>query len=299
MGQSREARKDMKLLIIGASGVLGSRLYNDAIKKKWDTLGTFCSHESEGLFHLDVTDKGSMEKVFNFFRPDVVVMAGGITDVDLSALRPKLAKDVNIKGTQNLVKKVREYDAKLVYTSTDYVFDGENGPYKEEDRVNPINIYGRTKLEAEKIVSSKLRDSLIVRTSQLYGVDHVGRNFIVKILKNIRRGKKIYAADDFYSTPTYSGLLSEMILKLIEKGFSGLYHAAGPEFISRYEYVNKIMDIFGADKSLIEKVKLKDLKLAAKRPERCGLKIDKICKLIGTKPEACGYYLELLKKETL
>lgn len=293
----------MKLLIIGASGVLGSRLYNDAVKKKWNTLGTFCSHEFEGLFHLDVTDKGSMEKVFNFFRPDAVVMAGGITDVDLSALKPKLAKDVNIKGTQNLVKKVKEYGAKLIYTSTDYVFDGESGPYGEEDKVNPINVYGRTKLEAERIVGSKLRDSLIVRTSQLYGVAERSsaptKNFAIKIIHNMQNNKKVYAADDLYSTPTYAGLLSEMIIKLIEKGATGLYHGAGPEFISRYEYVNKIMDIFGVDKDLIKKVKLKDLKLAAKRPKRCGLKIDKICKELNIAPKKCEHYLNLLKKELL
>ena len=99
----------MKLLIIGASGVLGSRLYNDAIKNKWNVLGTYCSHECEGLFYLDVRDKASLEKVFNFFRPETVVMAGGITDVDLCTLKPKLAMDVNIKGTMNLVKKTKEY----------------------------------------------------------------------------------------------------------------------------------------------------------------------------------------------
>jgi|SRR3989338_5805829 len=287
----------MKLLIIGASGVLGSRLYNDAIKKKWNTLGTFCSHEFEGLLHLDVTDKGSMEKVFNFFRPDAVVMAGGITDVDLSALKPKLAKDVNIKGTQNLVKKVKEYGAKLIYTSTDYVFDGESGPYKEEDKVNPINIYGRTKLEAERLAGSKLRDSLIVRTSQLYGVDHIGRNFIVKIIRNMNSGKNIYAADDFYSTPTYAGLLSEMIIKLIEKDSKGLYHCAGPEFINRYDYVSKIADMFGFDKKMIRKVKLKDLKLKAVRPPKGGLKINKIEKENIVKTYDCYTGLALLKRE--
>ena len=208
----------MKLLIIGASGVLGSRLYKDAIKKKWNAMGTYYSHECVGLSYLDVRDKFSLEKVFNLFKPEAVVMAGGITDVDLSALKPKLAKDVNIKGTQNLVKKVKEYGVKLAYISTDYVFDGENGPYKEDDKTNPINTYGMTKLEAEHIVSAKLKDYLIVRTSQLYGVDHIGRNFIVKIIRNMNSGKKIYAAEDFYSTPTYSGLLSEMIIKLIEIG---------------------------------------------------------------------------------
>jgi len=287
----------MKLLIIGASGVLGSKLCNDAIKKKWNVMGTYCSHKREGLFYLDVRDRSSMEKVFNFFKPEAVVMAGGITDVDLSTLKPKLAKDVNVKGTLNLVNKIKEYGAKLAYISTDYVFDGESGPYKEDDKTNPINTYGMTKLEAEHIVMAKLRDYLVVRTSQLYGVDHIGRNFIVKIIRNMNSDKKIYAADDFYSTPTYAGLLSEMIIKLIEKNSKGLYHGAGPEFINRYDYVNKIADIFGFDKNLIQKVKLKDLKLKAVRPPKGGLKIEKIKKEKIIELYDCYTGLVLLKKE--
>ncbi|HAZ10466.1 MAG TPA: hypothetical protein DCY56_05100 [Candidatus Omnitrophica bacterium] len=291
----------MKLLIIGASGVLGSRLYNDAIKNKWNVLGTYCSHECEGLFYLDVRDKASLEKVFNFFRPETVVMAGGITDVDLCTLKPKLAMDVNIKGTMNLVKKTKEYDARLVYVSTDYVFDGENGPYKENDKPNPINMYGRTKLEAENIIKSKLKDCLIVRTAQLYGVAErssaQNSNFTLKIIHNMKSGKNVYAADDLYSTPTYAGSLSEIIIKLIEKKAKGVYHGAGAEFLNRYDYVNKIADIFGLDKRLIQKVKLKDLKLKAKRPKKGGLKIDKVVKGKIAKPYDCKTGLAFLKKD--
>ena len=135
----------MKLLIIGASGVLGSRLYNDAIKKNWNVLGTYCSHECEGLSYLDVRDKNSLEKAFSLSKPEVVVMAGGITDVDLCTLKPKLAKDVNIEGTLNLVKKIKELNSKLVYISTDYIFDGENGPYKTTSSVPLDNNHIRFK----------------------------------------------------------------------------------------------------------------------------------------------------------
>ncbi len=287
----------MKLLIIGASGVLGSRLYNDAIKKKWNAMGTYCSHECVGLLYLDVRDKNSLEKAFNLFEPEVVVMAGGITDVDLCTLKPKLSEDVNIKGTLNLAKKIKEYGSKLIYISTDYIFDGENGPYKEDDKPNPINIYGRTKLEAENIIRAKLRDYLIVRTCQLYGIDHKKKNFVIKIIYNIQNNKKVYAADDLYSTPTYAGSLSEIIIKLIEKKAKGVYHGAGAEFINRYDYVNKIADIFGLDERLIQKVKLKDLELKAVRPPKCGLKIDKVVKEKMAKPYDCKTGLAFLKKD--
>lgn len=292
----------MKFLIIGASGVLGSRLYNDAIKKKWNVLGTYCSHECGGLYYLDVRDRKSIEKIFRFFEPEAVVLAGGVTDVDFSESRPKIAEDVNIKGTLNIVKKVKEYGSKFMYVSTDYVFDGENGPYSEEDKPNPINKYGETKLEAENIVKAMLKNYLIVRTSQLFGIGVTPRRwqkatYAVGVVYAIRSNKKIYAADDFYSTPTYSGLLSEMTIKLIEKGASGIYHGAGHEFLSRYDYVNKIANVFGLDKSLIGRVKLKDLKLKAKRPKRGGLRIDKVCETLKIAPKNCEYYLKLLKRE--
>ena len=181
--------------------------------------------------------------------------------------------------------------------STDYIFDGENGPYAEIDKPNPINTYGATKLEAENIVSAKLKDYLIIRTCQLYGIDYAEKNFAVKIIHNMKNGRKVYAADDLYSTPTYVGSLSEIVIKLIEKNADGIYHGAGAEFISRHDYVNKIEGMFGLDKNLIQRVKLKDLKLKAKRPKKGGLNIDKIKTELGIKIYECEEGLELLKKE--
>jgi len=287
----------MKLLIIGASGVLGSRLYSDTLKKKWNTMGTYCSHEYAGLSYLDVRDKNNLEKVFDLFKPEVVVMAGGITDVDLCTLNPKLAEDVNIKGALNLVKNIKKYGSKLVCISTDYIFDGKSGPYEEENKPNPINKYGETKLEAENIIKSKLENYLIVRTAQLYGIDHAGKNFVLKVIQNMKNDKKVYAADDLYSTPTYSAFLSDVIIKLIENNTKGVYNGAGSEFINRYTYVNKIADVFKLDKRLIQKVKLKDLKLIAKRPKKSGLKIDKIKKEIKVLSYSCEEGLKKIKKE--
>ena len=287
----------MKLLIIGASGVLGNRLYSEAVGKKWDVMGTYCSHESDELLRLDLKDKKSVEKVFNFFHPEAVVLAGGITDVDLCEIRSGLAEDVNIKGTLTVAKKAKEYGAMLVFLSTDYIFDGENGPYGEEDAPRPINIYGRTKLEGEDIVRSLSKDSLIVRTAQLYGMDPRAKNFAVKIIYNMKSGKKVYAADDFYCTPTHSGSLSACIIDLLEKQKRGVYNAAGTDFINRYEYVKKIADIFLLDKALIVKVKLKDLGLMAKRPKKSGLKTDKIKKDIDPFLYDCKKGLGILKKE--
>lgn len=287
----------MKLLLVGASGVLGARLYDDAVKNKWNVLGTYCSHESEGLFRLDLRDRKGIEKIFNFFDPDVVILTAGITDVDLCEIKPKLAEDVNIKGTSYLIRKAKKCGAKLVFLSTDYVFNGEKGPYREEDAPSPVNVYGRTKLEAEKLISSISNDYLIVRTAQLYGADPQGHNFAIKIIQNMRKGRKIYAADDFYSTPTYAEGLSIAILELIKKEKKGIFNIAGTDFISRYDYVNKIADVFDLEKSLIQKVKLKDLRLKAVRPKIGGLKIDKVVREAKVRSLSCGDGLRKLREE--
>lgn len=287
----------MKLLLVGASGVLGSRLYNDAIKRKWNVLGTYCSHEHEGLFYLDLRSRKSIEKIFNFFSPEVVVAAGGITDVDLCEIKPRLAEEVNVKGTLNLIRKAKECGAKLVFLSTDYIFDGKNGPYKENDRPSPINVYGRTKLEVEDAIKDTLTDYLIVRTAQLYGVNLRSNNFAIKIIRNMRSNKTVYAADDLCSTPTYAGALSRGIIELLEKNKKGIFNIAGAEFITRYEYVNKISDIFGLDKKFIKKVKLKDLDLKAKRPRKAGLDSSKIRVISKDILLSCEEGLNAFKKE--
>lgn len=287
----------MKLLLIGASGVLGSRLYNDAIHRKWNVLGTYFSQECEGLFCLDLKDKKSINKLLNFFNPDTVVLAGGITDVDLCEMKPGLAEEVNIKGTLYIIKKVKEYRARLVFLSTDYVFDGRGGPYSEEAMPSPINFYGKTKLEAEEAVKALLKDYLIVRTSQLYGFDHRQKNFAIKIISNMRRNKNVYAAEDFYSTPTYAGSLSQGIIKLLEDNERGVFNIAGTDFLNRYEYVNKISETFYLKKDLIKKVKLKDLKLKAPRPKKGGLDISKMRRISKDTLLDCEQGLQRLKEE--
>ena len=225
------------------------------------------------------------------------MLTAGITDVDLCELKPKLAEEVNIKGSLNLIKRTNDCGAKLVFLSTDYIFDGESGPYKEDDKPAPLNVYGRTKLESENIIRSTLTDYLIIRTAQLYGIDPQNKNFAVKIIRNMQNNKKVYAAGDLYCTPTYAGTLSHGIIELLEKDKKGVFNIAGTDFINRYEYVDKIADIFRLDKDLIRKVKLKDLRLKAKRPKRAGLKIDKIKREVELSLYSCKEGLKEFKKE--
>ena len=289
----------MKLLIIGASGVLGSSLYDSAVKKKWNVLGTYYSRQCEGLYCFKLEDRKSITALFNFFKPETVILAGGITNVDLCEAKPKLAEKININGTFDVAKETKRFNARLVYLSTDYIFNGESGPYSESDTPSPINVYGRTKLEAENIVRSALQDCLIVRTSQLYGYDCRRKNFAVKVILSLGNNKDVNAADDFYSTPTYTGTLSESIIELIEKGSSGVFNIAGRDFLDRYSYVSKISNVFGLDESNIKRTKLKDLHLKAKRPPRGGLKIDKAEKTLKKNIMGIDRELGLFKGEFL
>ncbi|MFH1782727.1 MAG: SDR family oxidoreductase [Candidatus Omnitrophota bacterium] len=288
----------MKVLLVGATGVLGSRLYIDLKNQGWKALGTYCEPApEEGMTYLDLRDREGIEKTIDSFDPDIAILSGGVTNVDLCESEKDLAEDINVEGSIELIKKIKERNKKIVFLSTDYVFDGKKGPYREEDIPSPLNIYGMTKLKVENEIKKRLNDYLIIRTAQLFGKEKNGVNFSLKIINNMRSNKKVYAAEDFYCTPTYVGDLSLAIIKLIESRKNGTYHVAGTDFINRVEFIEKIANIFNLNKDLIEKVSLKDLKLKAKRPKKAGLCVEKIKKELDVPVHTCNEGLKLLREE--
>ncbi|MFH1479050.1 MAG: SDR family oxidoreductase [Candidatus Omnitrophota bacterium] len=288
----------MNILIVGATGVLGARLYKDmSSKEHWDVLGTYCSSGPSYLKRLDLRNKKEMEDIVGSFKPDIVLVAGGITNVDLCEADPGLAEEVNVQGTTDLMNIARSINSKIIFLSTDYIFNGEKGPYSEDDGPSPINIYGMTKLKGESALKLITDDYIIVRTAQLFGLSREKRNFTEKIIFNIRNKKMVCAASDFYCTPTYAGGLSLGIIGLVEKSKKGTYNIAGTDFVNRVEFVNNISDIFKLDKKYIQEVRLKDLELKALRPKKAGLKIDKIKKELNIPLYSSREGLELFKKE--
>jgi dTDP-4-dehydrorhamnose reductase len=191
---------------------------------------------------------------------------------------------VNVGAVKNLVKVCQEHKIKLIHLSTDYIFDGENGPYSEDDPPNPVNFYGKTKLESEDVIKQSGIDSLIVRTNVLYGFGkRVKRNFLFWLLEKLSTGDKLEIVTDQFNNPTLADNLSECILEMIERDLTGVFHMGGAEYLSRYDFAVKVAEKFGFENASISPIKTETLKQKAKRPLRGGLRVEKAQSLLKTK----------------
>jgi dTDP-4-dehydrorhamnose reductase len=191
---------------------------------------------------------------------------------------------VNVGAVKNLVKACQGRNIKLVHISTDYIFDGENGPYSEDDPPNPVNFYGQTKLESENVIKQGGIDSLIVRTNVLYGFGRkVKRNFLLWLLEKLTVGEKIKIANDQFSNPTLADNLSQCILEMVDGDLTGVIHIGGADYLSRYDFAMKVAQKFEFDTAFISPTTTESLGQKAKRPLHGGLRVEKAQSLLKTK----------------
>ncbi len=268
----------MKALIIGASGQVGGALSSLAVRRKIEVYGT--SRVGQGFLYLDLADPVSITAAFEKSRPDLVLLCSAMTHVDGCERDPELAGRVNSAGPELVAGECARLGAKLVYFSTEYVFDGKGGPYGEDDRVNPVSVYGRTKLEGERAVL-RLKDSLAVRTTVVYSHNPASRNFIMQLISNYRAGAKMRVPSDQFSNPTYAPDLAAAVLDLAGKGASGIYNVVGPDWLNRYEFALKACAAFGFDPAFLEPRLTSELGQAAARPLKAGLRTEKLAGELG------------------
>ena len=273
-----------KLLIIGGSGLVGSTLIEYA-KTDYDIHFTINTNESSfddiPFTKIDLMkNKSEILNLINDFKPDVVVHTAAHSSVDLCETDHKLANFLHIDVTKDITKLCHQINAKLIYFSTDAVFNGKmNKKYVENDTPHPINYYGKTKLDAEKIILNQSTKNVILRPSVIYGWHKKSRftNWIIESLKN-----KITVDPhvDQYNTPTLVDDLVKSILLIIEQDISGLFHSTGKTCVNRYELANIIADIFGFDNKLIKPVTSNEKKQDAPRPKKTCLDSSKLEKTI-------------------
>ncbi len=295
-----------RILVTGANGLLGQRLACLlGPEPKYELLLT-SHHPSFVLNHellldytqLDITSKGDVKSLVTSFRPDVIINAAAMTNVDACESQRELAWKINVHGVENLVDVSRSLQAKLLHISTDYVFDGKRGPYAEDDRPNPINYYGKTKLASENVVRTGDTRYAIVRTIVLYGNGKsVKQNFALWVIENLKNNHPIKAATDQIGSPTYVHDLAFGLLRIVEQDGEGIYHLSGSESLSRYDFAVRIADVFGFDTALIEPVKTEDLLQKARRPLNSGFIILKVETELGFKPSDSTQGLTMLKRE--
>jgi dTDP-4-dehydrorhamnose reductase len=285
--------------VTGASGLLGNRTVQLANNDDWTVIPT---HNIKPLhpnsLKLDITDATGVLNLMAEVEPDVVVHAASETNVDKCEIEKERAWKINDYGTCNIADACQKVHAKLIYISTDYVFDGEKGLYNEEDKPNPVNYYGLTKLEGEKQIIEHCKNYAILRTSVLYGWHPWKQNFAIWIINKLKQQQEITVVEDHYNTPTLADNIAEMTVEVAEKDLRGLYHASGRERISRYEFAKQIARTFGLNSDLIKPVKMSQLTAwIAKRPRDSSLNTSKIQKQLKTKPLNITEGLNKMKEE--
>jgi dTDP-4-dehydrorhamnose reductase len=277
------------VLITGANGLLGQKLCRDFSSSHKVIATDLQPHSFVSFPHLsyetlDITDRRALDFHVRFYEPYVIINCGAYTDVDACEIHRTEAWATNVGGVKNLVRACKKHGVKMLHLSTDYVFDGQNGPYSEDDPAHPVSFYGETKLESEKVIEQSGIEFLIVRTNVLYGFGKkVKKNFLLWLLQKLAAGEKLKIVTDQFNNPTLADNLSECILEMVERKLSGIFHIGGAEYLSRYDFALKVADVFKHDKALISPTTTESLGQKAKRPSRGGLKIEKAQKVLKTK----------------
>jgi dTDP-4-dehydrorhamnose reductase len=242
-------------LLSGAAGMLGSALCPTLMKRKHEVFATDLAPTNETKF-LDVRSFKQVEEMVRSVKPDIVMHLAAETDVDKCEIEPDHAFLTNTIGTQNVSIVCQKYNVIMVYISTIGVFYGDKiEPYTEFDTPNPINIYGQSKLEGEKIVQSLLNRYYIVRAGWMVGGGpERDKKFIGKMIRQMDNGKTLKAVNDKIGSPTYTVDFSKCLADLIETDYFGLYHCTNKGYCSRFDVAKKIVEIFGRTDVTVEAV---------------------------------------------
>ncbi len=245
-------------MILGANGLIGRRFMKGCDEKGIPWTGTCFSRKAEGLITFDQKDLANIPVFLDRVKPDLVIDAVGLAGgVNFCEAQPEIGRKYHVDATIAKTDWCRDNGAAFVFISTDYVFDGKNPPYKEDDGVNPLNRYGELKLEAERYIQTNLERFLIARTTNVYGWDPETRtpNFLMHLINTLKTRDRIKVPSFLYGNPTYAGDLAVGIIDLLENQRFGLYHIVGPENINRYTWAGKCLDAAGIKGKVLEPVK--------------------------------------------
>jgi len=292
-----------RILIIGSNGMLGQRL-TEFYKLSGDVELLTCSIEDKSFIKdveyrkLDITDVSEVKSVVMDFFPDEIINTAAFTNVDGAEKEKELAWKINVGGVKNIARYAQAIDAHVVHISTDYVFDGKNGPYSETDKPNPIGYYGRTKLASENELKVSGARFSVVRTNVLYGPAKFGRpDFVKWVVSSLRNGTEIKIVTDQFGNPTFIDDLVFGIDAIVERQAESTYNIGGKDFLTRFQFTMKIAEFFELDKSLIKPIITADLHQLAARPLKSGLVISKAKSELGYNPHSVNDALKIMQKE--
>lgn len=283
----------MKVLVTGANGFVGHYLCKHLLQNGHLVTATGKGHcrqpyaESREFTYreLDFTNAVTVDAVLVTEKPQVIIHAAAMSRPNDCELDKEQAYLVNVKGTENLLKASAKYNCFFIFLSTDFIFDGKTGMYKEDDEPGPVNYYGKTKLLAEVLVKQYPHHWSIVRTVLVYGPPMSGRPNLLSIVKEkLEKGETYSVVEDQLRTPTYVEDLASALVLISEKKVTGIFHISGNDVITPYQMAAKAAEYLRLDTSLLKKVTADNFKEAALRPLKTGFVTEKARRMLGYKP---------------
>ncbi len=281
------------VLITGAYGQLGEACIK-YLKSYFNIIPAGRYGGNKGI-QLDITDAHSTRQMIKKHNPQVILNLAAMTNVDGCETDPKMAEAINVNGVKILCDG---FDGHFIQISTDYVFDGNAGPYSEDDETNPISVYGKTKLAADDWLSANHEKTTILRANVVYGyTNRTKASFVKWVVDSLTDEKPIRVVDDQWNNPTWTESIASVINELIEKEAFGLYHYGDKDHLNRYEFALLIAKVFDLDASLISPISTSELNQPAPRPLRSGLKTEKIESELGIIPKSVETCLQEIRKQ--
>lgn len=261
----------MRILLTGSSGLLGQAIRDEVTDH--DLVATHHAAPADGPT-MPVEDADRVAEVVEEADPDWILHAAAWSDVDGCERDPDRAERVNVDGTRNVAAAAESVGARVLLVSTDYVFDGEAGGYRETDPTDPVNVYGETKVAAEQALLDRMPSAVVARPSVIYGPHEP--NFVTWVAETLRAGEPVDLVEDQRVSPTYAPHLARQLVALMEADASGIYHTAGADAWTRLEMGRAIADVYGLDADRVRPSRMADLDWDAPRPRDTSLEVSKV-----------------------
>ena len=269
---------------MGASGLLGEGFQHISKDTKNEFILCYTKNKILNAEHLDITKNDAIKSFFKIHKPDVTINCSAITDLDFCEKNKSHVLDVNTLGAKKLAQACNVHNSHLIHISTDYVFDGQAGPYQENDMPNPISYYGQTKHQSEELVLKENENFCVARTALLYGWCQNKQNLATMIISELRNNRQVKLIDDQQVSPSYTDNVAEMMLELAKTKISGTFNVTNSSIVTRYDFGILISEVFELNKSLIKSISIEDFHWQVPRPHKGGLLTKKISKVLHKIP---------------
>lgn len=296
----------MKVLITGSNGLLGQKLLHKlredaSLELVATSIGVNRVSEKNGYKYisLDVTNENELEKVLIYENPEVIINTAAMTNVDVCEVQQEKCDDLNVNAVKYLSEISTKINAHLIHISTDFIFDGENGPYSENDIPNPLSYYGLSKLKSETLLLESECRWTVLRTIIVFGVaEHLSKeNIVLWAKKALEKGDSLNIIDDQFRSPTLAEDLADACILSFKKKKFGVYNASGKDIMSIYSMVERIAKYYNYSTNQLNRISTAILNQKARRPLKTGFVLDKSIKELGYNPHSFEECLEIIDNQ--